>query len=208
MVADLAPQPAEIGDPGVGEDHLTAAVAAGEIDEHRSERPDSQAGVDDHWHARLGRDRQQRDDAWVIEAELLGARMQLQPTGARVQCIASVDLWARCSRVDARERHQPIRMAPALLDHTLVLRPVAGRHAEREDNRPAVDPLEVVDVLLARPGRAVDVEPGVGVDVEDPAERSTMRVELRPDHRPEPTGIGSHRAIFLTGSPARVRVAP
>ena len=57
-------------------------------------------------------------------------------------------------------------MAAALRDHPPVLGPVAVGDAEGEDHRAPVERLQVADLLLGAAGAAVEVDAGVGVDVE------------------------------------------
>ena len=71
--------------PGVGEDQPRVRELAGQLDGVQAERRDPAAGVDQDRQRALVGERDQRPHAGVVERELLGARVQLDPAGAGVE---------------------------------------------------------------------------------------------------------------------------
>ena len=73
------PDPGQVADPGVGEDQPGVRELLGELDGVQAEGRDAAAGVDQHRQRALVGERDQGPDRRVIERELLGAGMQLDP---------------------------------------------------------------------------------------------------------------------------------
>ena len=69
----------------MGQDQLRVGELAAERDGVLPERRDPAAGVDQHRHAPLVRERDEAAHGGLVEAELLGARVQLDPARAGVQ---------------------------------------------------------------------------------------------------------------------------
>ncbi len=180
VVGQLAPEPGEVGDAGVGEDDRRPAVAPGQIGEGLSKGADPCAGVNQDRRRRLCGGGEDPVDVRVLEPEVLAARVQLDPAGARRQRVGGLAHAAEV-RVEPRERHQDLGVAGGLLDDPAVLLLVAALDAEREDRRAAAEGADVPRLLLAGPGRAVEVGAGVRVDVEQGQLAGPERRELRGD---------------------------
>ncbi len=141
-----------------------------------------------------------RVDAGMIEPEVLPAGVELESAGARRERrlgpgLSAFDPAGRGARTGSGDR--PSCGTPR---GPGVLGVVAAGDAEREDNRPPADRVEVAEMLGAGPGRAVDVDPRMGVDVENgrvDAERGELGVECRSQaHRRRAARRGSDPSVI------------
>ena len=84
-VREVARQPAEVGDAGVGDDQPDAGVALDESCEVVADRRQPAAAVNQDRHVALDREREDGVEPLVADRELLGAGMELDPAGAEVE---------------------------------------------------------------------------------------------------------------------------
>ena len=106
-----APDPGQIADAGVGEDQAGVRELLGQLDRVQAERRDAAAGVDQHRQRALVGERDQGPHDRMIERELLGAGMQLDPACAGGQA-RSASATGIAVRVDPAERdEQPVGLA-------------------------------------------------------------------------------------------------
>ena len=127
-----APDPREIGDGGMGEDHAGVGVVARVADHVLAQRRDPAPGVDQDRERALVREREQPRHVRVVERELLGARMQLDaaaPWRERPLGLGQRPL----ARLDPAERHHQAVAGRRRLDHEVVGRRVAVRLVHRKD---------------------------------------------------------------------------
>ena len=78
-------RPAEVGDPGVGDDQADARVALDEGREVVADRRQPAAAVNQDRHLALDREREDRVEPLVADRELLRAGMKLDPARAEVE---------------------------------------------------------------------------------------------------------------------------
>ena len=130
-----APDPGEVADPGVREDQPRVGKVLGELDRVQPERGDPASGVDQDRQPALVRERDQLADRRMVERELLGAGVKLDPLRAGVETALGLAQCVVGVRVDAAERHQqPVRRSRRL-DHHVVGRRVAVGLVHREHER-------------------------------------------------------------------------
>ena len=133
MVRGDAPDPAQVGDPRVREDQPCVRELPGQLDGVQTERGNPPAGVDQHRQRPLVGERDQIPDLWMVERELLGAGMELDPASPGREAALGL-CHGILVRVHAAEGHeQPTRFLRRL-DH-LVVRvrvPVGLVHREHE----------------------------------------------------------------------------
>ena len=82
---EVACEPAEVGDAGVGDDQADAGVALDESCEVVADRRQPAAAVDQDRHLALDREREDGVEPLVADRELLGAGMKLDPASAEVE---------------------------------------------------------------------------------------------------------------------------
>src|SRR5207248_4239205 len=85
VVGGIAPDPAEVADSRVGEDDPRVREPLAEVERVAPERGDSAPGVNDHRHPALVRYGEDRLGIWLLEAEVLGARVKLDAARARIE---------------------------------------------------------------------------------------------------------------------------
>ena len=115
----------------MGEDQPGVGELLGELDGVQAERRDPAAGVDQDRQRALVGERDDRVDLRVVERELLGARVELDPLGAGRE--RALGLGNRVVvRVDTAERDdQPVRVSGGG-EHVVVRGAVAVGLVERE----------------------------------------------------------------------------
>ena len=183
--AGLAAQPVgqrrEVGDACVRDDQLRLGIAVDDPAEVIRDRRQSAAAVDQHRHAALGRELEDRGQPFVVEEELLRARMQLDASRAEVE--AALRFADRVlGQVEPNERNQPPLRSRREVERAFVAgaetRVAVGLvEAEHEAAR---DPVLVhaADQVVVDAGHAVDVVPEVGVSVEDLSAVRQLAAEL------------------------------
>jgi hypothetical protein len=173
----------------VGEDQPHARMAGAGLDGMPPERRDAAARVDHDRQAPLSGEREHRLEGRVVQRELLGPRMKLDPACSAFQ--GALDLGERLvMRIEPGEREQQAVALLRLPDDHLVRGRVALELVHREDERAGTDLLERPGQLGAAARVAVGVvEPDVGVCVErlDVRHRLAHGVEPREHAR-----IGDH----------------
>ena len=185
----------------MGEDQPGARELSREPDAVAAERRDAAAGVDQHARPALVGERHELAHRRLAEHEALGARVQLDAAGARVQAPPRLGERVRVG-VDAAERHEPAAGRRGGLEHAVVGRPVAGRLVEREDDRAGVGAGERRQQLLRRLRHPVGiVGADVGVRVEQ-LEAGDVAPEALPPGRHDRVDVG-HRRLTLYSDPPR-----
>ena len=165
----------------MGEDQPRVGELTGELDGMQAERRDAASGVDQHRQPALVGQRDDVPHARVVERELLGPRMELDP--ARPARERALGLGDRVGlRVQAAERDQPALGGEGLVDHRVVGRRIAVGLVHREDEgAPGVGDVEQGDQLGERLAHAVGVvfaEVRVGIPHRSPGtSRSTISVQ-------------------------------
>ena len=123
----------------MGEDQRRVRVALGEPHGVLAQRRDPAAGVDQHGHAALVGERDQLGDRRLVHAELLGARVQLDPARAGVERAPRLGQRA-VVRAHAAERDEPLRVRGGRRDHRVVgargSRPARASGTRRRARRP------------------------------------------------------------------------
>ncbi len=163
-------EPGEIRDAGVRDDQLRLRVCGDEAREVVGDRWQAASTVDEDRHAPLGRDREDRCEAFVVEHELLRPRMQLDPARAKVETtLGFLDRLFGQVEPDVGD-HPPLRTSGEL-ERAFVARSKAGMPiglVETEDVAPR-DPVPVHGrlELFEASGHPVDVVTEVRVRVED-----------------------------------------
>ena len=162
-----AREPAEVADARMGQDDPRPGVTVELGEQVTPQRRDAAAGVHEDGHAGLGREREDRAQRRMVEGEVLGARMQLEPARARSQ--AALRLGPRVlARVEPREGHQAAGGVAGLGQHAVVGLGVAARLVHREDDRARPREGERLEQRAGRAGVAVGVVGArVGVRVEE-----------------------------------------
>ena len=84
-VCEVAREPAEVGDAGVGDDQPDTGIALDEGCEVVADRRQSAAAVNQDRHVALDREREDGVEPLVADGELLGAGMELDPARAEVE---------------------------------------------------------------------------------------------------------------------------
>ena len=175
-------EPGEIGDAGVRDDQLRRRVCVDEAREVVGDRRQAAAAVDEDRYAPLGRDREHRREALVVEHELLRARVQLDAARAAIEAaLGFVDRIFGQVEPDEGD-HPPVR-ARGELERAVVAGAEPGMPVglvEAEDVAPR-DPVPVHGrlELLEAPGHPVDVVAEVRVRVEDVGACGQFGAELR-----------------------------
>ncbi len=160
----------EVGDARVGEDQLRAGVGVAQALERRRDRRQSPAGVDEDRDAALGCEREHRREPLVVEEELLGPWVELDPTRAEVEAPARL-LDRPLVEREPHERDEATGRACRELERPVVAGAEAGVpvglvEAEDEGSRDAVA-VHGAEELLVVAHHPVDVRAEVRVGVED-----------------------------------------
>src|SRR5438445_4488930 len=163
------------------DDQLYAFAAFHERVQVVCDRRQAAAAVDQDGDVALCGERKHRIEAFVLEGDLLRARMQLDPAGARVEA-ASRLLYRRLVQVEADERDQAPLAAGRVCERPVVRRaerrlPVRLVEAEHEG---AADGVLVhhPEQLVVVPGDSVDVVAEMDVRVEDLRVRRQLAAQL------------------------------
>ena len=165
-----------------------AGYAVDEAREVVGDRREPASTVDEDRYAPLGRDREHRREALVVEHELLRARVQLDAARAAVEAaLGFVD--GIFGQVEPDEGDHPAVRARGEFERAVVARAKARmpvRLVEAEDVAPR-DPVAVHGrlELLEASGHPVDVVAEVRVCVEDVGARGQFGAELRLEGRKE-----------------------
>ena len=135
-------QRGEVGDPGVGDDQLRARVGVDEPAQVVGDRRQAAAAVDQDRHAALGGELEHRRQPLVVQQELLGTRVELDPARAEVEAARGL-LDRLLGQVEPHERDQAPARALGVGERAVVGR-AEGRvavdlvHAEHEAARDPV----------------------------------------------------------------------
>ena len=149
---------------------MRAGVRVDEALEPLRDRRQAAAGVDQDRHAALGRQLEHGREPFVVEQELLGAWMELDPAGAEVEAAARL-LDRPLVEREPHEGDQAALRAGRELERAIVAGlearvPVGLVEAEHEGARDAV-PVHRADQLLVAADHPVDVRAEMRVRVED-----------------------------------------
>ena len=168
MVGGDSPDPGQVADAGMGEDEPGVRVGPGERDGVGPEGGDAATRVDEDRQVALVGDGGEFADGGVVERELLGPRVELDPLGAGLE--RAQRLPGRVPGVGAHpaERRQQAVGGGGRLQHHVIGRRVAVGLVHREHERPpGAGVAEGADQLRRGLAHAVGVVvPQVGVSVE------------------------------------------
>ena len=166
MRRHLAPEPGEVRDRGVSEDQPRVTELSGELERVAAEGGNPAPGVDEDRQAALVSDRDEVAHRRQVEGERLGARVELDPPGARVE--RALGFRNRgVVRVDAAVGDQDTFGVRGGRDDEVVRLPVSVRLLHREHRGPRVDRRERGEQfrgLLAITVGVVPTDMGVGVE--------------------------------------------
>ena len=176
-----APDPSQVGDGGVGEDHPRVGVLLRIIDHVPTECRDPAAGVDQDRQRALICKREQLLHVGVVERELLSARMQLYSLSAAGRARVR-PRPARWSPVSHGRRHQQAVALGCHLDHEVVRRPIAVGLVHGEDEATTgMRAMQAAKQLVGGLTHAVRIVlPEVGVGVEQLQSRYLITNRLQP----------------------------
>ena len=110
VVSGHAPDPREVADPGVGEDQTRLRELAGQLHGVEPQGRDPASGVDQHRKRALVGEGAELAHPGMIERELLGPGVQLDPLRARVQGALGLGTGASFGVQPAERRQQPVRL--------------------------------------------------------------------------------------------------
>ena len=149
----------------MGEDQRRARMALREAHGELPERGDPAAGVDQHGHVALVRERDELGHDGLVHAEALGARVELDAARAGVERAGRLGERVVVGR-DAAVRDEPVGVRGGRGDHGVVGARVALGLVHREDHAARAGGGERVDELLGlllEAVRVVAAEVGVRV---------------------------------------------
>ena len=171
-VREVTCQPAQVGDTRVGDDQANVGVAVDERSQVIPDRGQSTTAVDQNRDVALDREREDVAQAPVADRELLGARMELDPTGPEIEAADRL-LDRPLLEIEPHERDDPIRIRCCVRERAVIGggegRAAVGLVETERERAGDAELVEHREHLVGAAAHSVDVVAEMGVRIEEHA---------------------------------------